>query len=120
MRFISEGTINYLGVTPSETKLYNEVVTGTLPTALAAYGLTPMPYNSVPSYFLFGLNATYTVGDVGVLKGLQLFTQISNLFNKTPPFAGGGAAFGESNGGTNPIWFDALGLAYRVGFRANF
>jgi outer membrane receptor protein involved in Fe transport len=80
-----------------------------------------MPTNYVPSYFLFGLNATYTFAQTN-LNGLQLFVQINNLLNKTPPFTGGENEFGPANayGGTNPIFFDTLGLAYRVGFRMKF
>jgi outer membrane receptor protein involved in Fe transport len=78
--------------------------------------------NHVPAYFLFGLNGTYSLEHVPGLKGLQLFVQIDNLFNKLPPFADGGGAFGPSNqyGGTNPIFFDAVGRAFRGGFRVTF
>ncbi len=122
MQFVSRGVMDFLGVTPSEGKAYTETVDGTLPYPYSTYGLHPMPYNYVPSYFLFGLNGTYQFDDFGPFKGLQLFVQINNLFNKTPPFAGGGGDFGPSNGygGTNPIFFDTLGLAYRIGFRVNF
>ncbi|MGH8228013.1 MAG: TonB-dependent receptor domain-containing protein [Steroidobacteraceae bacterium] len=122
MTFVSRGVMDYLGVTPAQGALYTETLNGTLPSALQAYGLHPMPYNSVPSYFLFGLNGTYQFPDFGPFKGAQLFTQISNLFNKTPPFTGGESEFGPTNayGGTNPIFFDTMGLAYRVGFRVNF
>ncbi|HEX3835685.1 MAG TPA: TonB-dependent receptor, partial [Steroidobacteraceae bacterium] len=121
MSFVGHGTMDYLGVTPSQGALYTETVNGTLPAALAAYGFHPMPYNYVPSYFLFGLNTTYSFEAPG-LKGLQVFAQVNNLLNKTPPFTGGSGAFGPSNtyGGTNPIFFDVLGLAYRVGFRLSF
>ena len=122
MTFVSHGVMDYLGVTPAQGALYTETLKGTLPPALAAYGFHPMPYNYVPSYFLFGLNGTYSFDEVGALKGLQLFVQINNLFNKTPPFTGGESEFGPANtyGGTNPIFFDTMGLAYRVGFRLKF
>jgi outer membrane receptor protein involved in Fe transport len=47
---------------------------------------------------------------------------VNNIFNKQPPFTVGGGDFGPSNsyGGTNPIFFDTMGLAYRVGFRLSF
>ena len=37
-------------------------------------------------------------------------------------FADGGGGFGPTNlnGGTNPIYFDTLGLDWRVGFRYRF
>jgi iron complex outermembrane recepter protein len=122
MNFVGHGTLDYLGVTPSQGALYTETVNGTLPPALAAYGFHPLPYNYVPSYFLFGLNGTYSFADEKY-HGLQVFVQVTNLFNKTPPFAGGGETeFGVANsyGGTNPIFFDTLGLGYRVGFRMKF
>jgi len=122
MTFVSHGIMDYLGVTPAQGAFYQAVLNGTLPAALQPYGFHPMPYNYVPSYFLFGLNGTYTFSDTGPAKGLQLFVQVNNLFNKTPPFTGGESEFGPANsyGGTNPIFFDVLGLAYRVGFRLNF
>ncbi|MGH8259694.1 MAG: hypothetical protein ACREUG_08385 [Steroidobacteraceae bacterium] len=48
--------------------------------------------------------------------------KINNIFNKTPPFTGGENLFGPANiyGGTNPIFFDTMGLAWRAGFRLNF
>jgi iron complex outermembrane recepter protein len=122
MSFVSHGVMDYLGVTPAQGALYTETINGTLPSALAAYGFHPMPYNYVPSYFLFGLNATYSFENVQSLKGMQVFVQVNNLLNKTPPFGVGGGGFGPSNsyGGTNPIFFDVLGLAYRIGFRLAF
>jgi iron complex outermembrane recepter protein len=121
MNFVSSGKMDYLGVTPAQGQLYQEVVTGTLPKDLQAYGYHAMQSNYVPSYFLFNLNGTYSFRE-GPANGLQLFAQVNNVFNKQPPFTGGASAFGPSNsyGGTNPIFFDALGLAYRVGFRYNF
>ncbi len=122
MTFVGHGVMDFLGVTPAQGKLYTETVDGTLPYPYNTYGLHPMPYNYVPSYFLFGLNGTYSFENVGPFTGLQLFAQISNLFNKTPPFTGGESEFGPSNayGGTNPIFFDTMGLAYRIGFRMTF
>ena len=121
MSFVSHGVMDYLGVTPAQGALYQEVVSGTLPKSLQAYGYHAMSSNYVPSYFLFNLNGTYSF-KAGPANGLQLFVQVNNVFNKQPPFTGGVTAFGPSNsyGGTNPIYFDALGLAYRAGFRYNF
>jgi len=118
MQFVSHGVMDYLGVTPNQP-WYAATVAGTLPYPYNTYGLHPMPYNYVPSYFLFGLNGTYSFENLTAVKGLQLFVQINNIFNKQPPFTVGGGDFGPSNsyGGTNPIFFDTMGLAYRVGFR---
>ena len=129
MNFVSHGIMDYLGVTPS-SPLYNELkynsTTGqpggpALPSSITNAGYHLMSSNSVPSYFLFNLNGTYTFKE-GPANGLQVFAQVNNVFNKQPPFTGGATAFGPTNayGGTNPIYFDALGLAYRVGFRYNF
>ncbi len=115
MNYVSHGVMDYLGVTPSDPMYAAALKDPTL-------GLHPMSYNYVPSYFLFNLNGTYSFANVPSLKGLQLFVQVNNVFNKTPPFTGGATGFGPSNayGGTNPIFFDTLGLAYRVGFRLTF
>jgi iron complex outermembrane recepter protein len=129
MNFVSHGTMDYLGVTPG-SPLYNEVLynstTGkpggpALPSSISSVGYHLMSSNYVPSYFLFNLNGAYTFKE-GPATGLQLFVQVNNVFNKQPPFAGGVTEFGpaNTNGGTNPIYFDALGLAYRAGFRYTF
>jgi outer membrane receptor protein involved in Fe transport len=80
-----------------------------------------MDDNHVPSYFLFNLNGSYTFRE-GAANGLSLFAQVNNVFNKQPPLTGGASRFGpgNGNGGTNPIFFDTLGLAYRIGFRYTF
>jgi iron complex outermembrane recepter protein len=121
MNFVSHGVRDYLGITPAAGTLYTEALAGTLPAALKNYGFHPMDDNHVPSYFLFNLNGSYTFKE-GAANGLTLYTQVNNVFNKQPPLTGGASAFGpgNGNGGTNPIFFDTLGLAYRIGFRYTF
>ena len=122
MNFVSHGVQDYAGITPAAGALFQEVLTGNnLPANLKYYGFHPMASNYVPSYFLFNLNGTYTFRE-GPATGLALFVQVNNVFNKQPPVTGGASAFGpgNGNGGTNPIFFDTLGLAYRLGFRYNF
>jgi iron complex outermembrane recepter protein len=120
MNFVSHGTQDYLGLTPS-SPLFQQAATNTLPANLQNYGYHLMQNNSVPSYFLFNLNTTYAFKE-GPATGLELFAQVNNVFNKRPPLTGGASPFGtgNGNGGTNPIFFDTLGLAYRVGFRYTF
>jgi len=119
MNFVSKGIQDYLGVTP-DNPLYSRVLAGD-PT-LAAYGYHAISDNHVPSYFLFNLNATYSLEDIGNFKEGQLFVQVNNVLNKTPPFTSGVGAFGVGNayGGTNPVFFDSFGLAWRAGFRVRF
>jgi iron complex outermembrane receptor protein len=45
---------------------------------------------------------------------MQLFGTVNNVFDKDPPFAQGGT------GGTNPVFFDTIGRAYRAGLRVSF
>ncbi|MGH8219854.1 MAG: hypothetical protein ACREUT_15025, partial [Steroidobacteraceae bacterium] len=95
------------GLSPAQTKAE---------AADQAAGVTLLPIghpNHVPFYFDVGLNVTYNFANV--LKGLQLYTQISNLLNKTPPSTPIGSATTS-----NAAFYDELGLAYRVGFRLNF
>jgi outer membrane receptor protein involved in Fe transport len=115
MTFVSDGVRDYRGVTPANPTLYAEALAGTV-------DLHPLANNYVPSYFLFGLNGTYAIESVPGVKDLQLFLQVNNLFDKQPPFAVGGGGFGPSNsyGGTNPIFFDTMGRAFRGGFRMSF
>jgi iron complex outermembrane recepter protein len=121
MNFVSHGVRDYLGVTPAAGALYTEVLSGTLPANLKNYGFHAMDDNHVPSYFLFNLNGSYTFRE-GAANGLSLYAQVNNVFNKQPPLTGGASAFGPGNnyGGTNPVFFDTLGLAYRLGFRYTF
>jgi iron complex outermembrane recepter protein len=78
--------------------------------------------NRVPSYQVFSLNGSYSFEDVGPLSGLQVFAAVDNLFDKEPPVAPGGGPFGPSNanGGTNAVFFDTLGRAFRLGVRTTF
>ena len=100
---------------------YNGVASGTAAqrayynSAAAIAPLTILPAgvsNHVASYFLFGLNAAYTLTGVPGVKGLQLWGQVNNVLNKAPPFA--------NSLTSNPVFFDQLGQAYRVGFRLTF
>ena len=47
-------------------------------------------------------------------KQINLWANISNLFDRDPPLLGGGS------GGTQPIFYDTMGRLYRVGIRAEF
>ena len=69
--------------------------------------------NTVPSYFIFNLSGSYDFKWFNLEK-MQVFATIDNLLDKTPPFAAGMV------GGTNPVFFDALGRTYRVGMRMAF
>ncbi|HEY4341340.1 MAG TPA: TonB-dependent receptor [Steroidobacteraceae bacterium] len=130
LTFIGEGTINNYGVEynpSSPSTLATWILTGYPDAANPAaadhaaqvnakalgYALLPANVaNRVPAYFLFGLNAAYNFENIPGIKGLQLYVQGDNLFNKAPPFA--------NNTTTYNILYDQIGLSYRVGFRLNF
>jgi outer membrane receptor for ferrienterochelin and colicin len=69
--------------------------------------------NWVKPYAKFDLNASYNL-QVANMKQFQVFGSISNLFDKTPPFTGGGIS-GASAGS-----HDTLGRSYRMGIRTQF
>jgi outer membrane receptor protein involved in Fe transport len=107
VRYVSAGVMNYYGVTPGDP----------------GYATAPLPYvtmsnNEVPAYSIFNLTGSYDFK----LKGstLQLFAAVENVFDKNPPLAAGSGFGGNANGGTNPVFFDTLGRAFRVGLRATF
>jgi outer membrane receptor protein involved in Fe transport len=118
MSWVGHGTLDALGVTPQQTDLYNKVVNND--PSIRGYGYTLLPFNYVPSYFLFNMNGTLNFDNVPGLKGLQLYVQVNNVLNRKPPFASAPVFFGNAYAGTNPVYFDTLGLATRVGFRLSF
>ncbi|MGC1457954.1 MAG: TonB-dependent receptor [Steroidobacteraceae bacterium] len=135
VRFVGQGTLTYNGITQAENPvLYNYALYGypdaSNPSAsdykaqlfAKQYGWVAVPFNRVPSYFVFGLNAAYNFESLPGIKRLSIYTQIDNLLNRQPPFANSPTGFfgGPSEGGTNPIFFDTLGLRYRAGFRMAF
>jgi len=107
MRYVSSGVMDYLGVVPPAT-----------PDA-TQHGLS---VNHVPSYEVFGLTGSYTFDNIGPLKTMQVWAAVDNVFDKEPPVAVGGGAFGPSNanGGTNAIFFDTLGRTFKLGLRTSF
>ena len=109
-----------VSITPNARFVGHGIQDYTYPTTLFYAGSNVKNY--VPSYVIFGLNGTYTAENVPGLKGLQLYAQVDNILNKRPPVTFGGGAFGVSNGtgGTNPVFFDTIGLAYRLGLRLTF
>jgi hypothetical protein len=69
--------------------------------------------NRVKPYINFGLNGSYNLS-VANLKQFQVFGSISNLFDKSPPFTGGGLS------GATAQYHDTYGRAYRLGVRMQF
>ena len=69
--------------------------------------------NRVDPYLNFALNASYNL-QVGNMKQFQLFGSVNNLFDKSPPFTGGGISGATSN------YHDIMGRAYRFGVRMSF
>jgi len=63
--------------------------------------------NRVAARTYFDLSAAYKI-----TPNLELFGVINNLFDKNPPLAP------SAQGGTNQVYFDPYGRAYKVGVRA--
>jgi outer membrane receptor protein involved in Fe transport len=70
-------------------------------------------HNRVEPYFNFSLNGAYDLKVAG-MKQLQVFGSINNLFDRNPPFTGGGIS------GASAQYHDTLGRAYRFGVRLRF
>jgi len=111
MQYVSGGIMDYNGITPGDPRFSSPPP-----------GTRTVNTNRVPSYQVFTLSGSYRFDGVGPLSSLQLFATVDNLFDKEPPVAPGGGAFGPSNdnGGTNAVFFDTLGRSYRVGLRTRF
>jgi len=69
--------------------------------------------STVPSYQVVNLNGSYDFKWFG-LENVQLYGNVSNVFDKDPPFSAGAV------GGVNATFFDALGRTYRAGMRVQF
>jgi outer membrane receptor protein involved in Fe transport len=104
--YIGTGKKNYLGVDPTDGAWYIK----------APSNYARLDDNHMPSYAVFGLNANYRFENVMGAKTVELWGNVSNLFDKEPPFGGGG--FGA--GPTQPIFYDTIGRYYKVGLRASF
>jgi outer membrane receptor protein involved in Fe transport len=81
--------------------------------ALGRYLNGSIDNNRVDPYLNFALNGSYNL-DVGNLKQFQVFGSINNLFDKSPPFTGGGI------GGATANYHDTMGRSYRMGVRMRF
>lgn len=110
-RFVSSGKMNYLGTTPSDANYAALMATGRY---------TSSDVNSVPSYHVFALNAAYTFQDLGLAKSLRVWAGVDNLLDKDPPVATGTGFGGAANGGTNAVFYDTIGRAYKVGVSLTF
>jgi outer membrane receptor protein involved in Fe transport len=69
--------------------------------------------NRVKPYFNFALNGSYNL-KVGNMRQFQVYGSINNLFDKSPPFTGGGLS------GASSQYHDTMGRAYRFGVRLRF
>ena len=111
MRYVASGVVDYLGCQLPTTG------TCTPPAGGRAYSVL-----NVPSYQVYGLNASYTFDNAMFAKTLQVWGSVDNLFDKNPPTALGASGFGaaNNNGGTNAVFYDTMGRYFRVGLRATF
>jgi outer membrane receptor protein involved in Fe transport len=69
--------------------------------------------NWVDPYVNFTLSGTYNL-NIASMRQFQLTGTVNNLFDKTPPFTGGGIS------GASAGFHDTFGRAYRLGVRMRF
>ncbi|MEO6080164.1 MAG: TonB-dependent receptor [Steroidobacteraceae bacterium] len=69
--------------------------------------------NRVKPYVNYSLNGSYNLR-IASMKQFQVFGSVNNLFDKTPPFTGGGIS------GATAQYHDTFGRAYRMGVRLRF
>jgi outer membrane receptor protein involved in Fe transport len=81
--------------------------------AAGEYLLGSVDNNRVDPYVNFSLSGSYDL-KVGSMKQFQVFGSVANLFDKSPPFTGGGIS------GATAQYHDILGRAYRMGVRLKF
>lgn len=97
-RFISDGVFNVLYTGP-DSPSYDP----SRPNSVSD--------NTVPSATYFNLNGSV---NFGADKDFELFAQINNLFDRSPPFAP------QLAYPTNPVYFDQIGRTFRFGVRMKF
>jgi len=68
--------------------------------------------NRVGTYFLFGLNGSYSLKNVPGVDGLQIWGQIDNLLDRDPPY--------NNTTTTAASFYQQLGRTYRLGVRLSF
>jgi outer membrane receptor protein involved in Fe transport len=69
--------------------------------------------NHVPGIIYFDLGGSYNVND-----HWQIYTQIDNLLNKSPPPFYSNSQ-NPTNDGANPAIYDTIGRMFHVGVRVN-
>jgi iron complex outermembrane recepter protein len=118
VRYVADGIMDFNGISPEDPR-YAAIAAGT---AAVPVGMRTISDNRVESYEVFALSGSYRFEGIGPLESLQLFAVVDNLFDKEPPIAPGGGAFGpaNANGGTNAIFFDTQGRSFRLGVRTTF
>ena len=101
VRYISKGIYNALLIGPGQEG-YSPTLTNSISD------------NSVSSYFYVNLNAQVNLIKDGA-RTLQLFGVINNLFDQQPP-----ADLPSSFANGNPMLYDVVGRAFRVGARFSY
>jgi outer membrane receptor protein involved in Fe transport len=114
LRYVSSGLADYRAAAVGDAN-YGALIPGS-----TTDRYVQLDTNSVPSYSVFALNSAYTFRDLSVVKSLQLWAGIDNLFDKDPPISTGDGFGGSANGGANAVFFDTIGRAFKVGVRAEF
>ncbi len=97
-RYIAKGRYNAQYIDPS-----NEGYSPSLPNTIND--------NVVASAVYWNLNGSVNLGADGKV---QLFGQVNNLFNRSPPIAP------QLQYPSNPVFFDLIGTTYRAGVRLTF
>src|SRR5690606_19653930 len=95
------------------SKYRNWSSTSVIPVQLSPEGLPAGGGDPVKANVTFDLNVSYQVSEGGRLGDSQLYVDVSNLFDKDPPFFNG--ASGYNNYAGNPI-----GRVVSLGVRSRF
>jgi outer membrane receptor for ferrienterochelin and colicin len=101
VRYVSDGVYNSTLIGPGQSG-YNPV----LPNSVSD--------NDVPGMTYVDLNASYDIVESADHK-VQVFGVVNNLFDKDPP-----NNLPSSYGVTNPVLYDVVGRAFKVGVRMTF
>ena len=104
-RYIRGGDLGALNIPPDDPRYRITVASNGLTSTATPNSITD---NGIGGTVYFNLNSSW---DLGGKFGTQLFVQVNNLLDRSPPNAP------QLQFPSNPVYYDLVGRSYRFGVR---